>query len=96
MKVRSRGAELARGALYALGLDVVSILLVGLVADTGLIWVLALVWAMVGLVLTGVSVMEERYWMGGGFWLVQGTLFAVVLAAGLKVLGVLCAGGRCG
>lgn len=96
MKVRSRAADLGRGLLYALLLDAGAIWLTWLAGGSGLVWAVGLVWAMVALAVTGISVMEERYLIAAGFWLFQVGLFTLALAGYIKVLSLLCAGGGCG
>lgn len=89
-----RPGEIGRGALYALLLDLAWVGLTLLVP--GLAWVLVLVWAMLVLVVTGISIAEERYGLTIGFWLMQMamfTLWLLVYMGALSFLGRLGAGG---
>lgn len=95
MKVRNRWADLGRGLLYALLLDTGAIWLTWLAGGSGLVWALGLVWAMVALAVTGIAIMEERYLIAGGFWLLQVGVFTLALAGYIKVLSILCSGGGC-
>jgi hypothetical protein len=86
-------ADLGRGVCYGLGLNLAWITLIVLFPSANLVWVWVLLWAMAVLSVTGISVAEGRYFITGGFWLVQLLSFAIWLLGLMQLLSILTQGG---
>lgn len=86
--VRNRWLDLLKGLGYAVAMDATATALGLAVPGIGR-WILAMVWALAALALSGIAMMEERYMLAAGFWLSHVVIFGLLFAGWLALLAVL-------
>ncbi len=84
------GKDLGLGMLYAILLDLTGLVMLWLVSSWELgPWALILLWIMVALAITGISIAEQRWLLPVGFWAVQLGVFTLWLVGYFQLVRLL-------